>query len=288
MHNREILTLFHNTVSGAVVGYKSLYECQCSCLNRDLPFRTTFEQKVLQDIQMLFPVEKHQSLVYVCQGPGGLLWDFLCINKLIHVGYHHITAIFIEPNYTTNMTILQACLDFKEWYMLLAQVHPAHPCLEIRFFTTMAEYQEACSCNHQLRGTIFIAVDPDGTKAMPDFEHTKFRQQFSKIMGSTMRTPSAFYFLYFQHVAGNPYRHMIIGRHYQYAHKPLLALQHFYGETTFAATPNNQTFIGSAACYPFESNPGHVQMGNRTITCPILAAISLNPLAPVQLPIPVQ
>ena len=198
--------------------YKSLYECECEFLNRKLTFRDDFERKIIEDIQNLY--SSKTDLVYVCQGPGGFLSDFLLLQKLIKIGFTKLDLIFVEPLLADNLTILQACLDFKAW---CKEQNNAQ--IKTHFFMSLKEYAAACAQNPALRGDIFITIDPDDKETVPNFESLTFRKKFEKITNGIFKPTTSFYYLYFQKVAGNPYRHMLLGKLKQ----NMIILDHWYG-----------------------------------------------------------
>jgi hypothetical protein len=202
-------------------GYKSLYECECEFLTRKLPFRDTFEKEVIEDIQKRYP-STHDRLVYVCQGPGGFLSDFLIVQKLLAAGYTNLELLFIEPLLTKNLSILQACLDFKIWCTEQAKVF-----IKTNFFISIKEYADACKKDPKLRGDIFITIDPDDKKTVPNFESLTFRKKFKTMVKHILQPSASFYYLYFQKISGNPYRHMLVGK-LQEPYNEIM-LQHWYG-----------------------------------------------------------
>ena len=201
--------------------YKSLYECECEFLTRKLPFRADFEQRVLDDIQKKY--RSSERLVYVSQGPGGFLSDFVIIQKLLAAGYSNLELVFIEPLLVKNLTILQACLDFKEWWAQQKNKGKIH------VFMSIKEYAAACEQDENMLGHVFITIDPDDKKTVPNFESATFRKKFGRMAKNILHPEATFYYLYFQKVAGNPYRHMIIGQ----IQEKCILLDHWFGVETF-------------------------------------------------------
>lgn len=197
--------------------YKSLYECECEFLTRKLTFRNIFEQQMLDDIQRKYPLSKR--LVYVSQHPGGFLADAKIIQKLLTAGYKELELVFIESLLADNVSILQACLDFQEWCTQHKQVRKSH------FFMSTKEYAATCKQDPDLRGHIFVTIDPDDNITTPNFESITFRTRFGTMTKKILRPEATFYSLYFQKVLGNPYRHMLIGN----IREKNILLDHWYG-----------------------------------------------------------
>lgn len=281
MNKQEILNIFNDSVAGFNVGYKSLYECECPQLNRNLGFRAQFQELILDDIKATHSPQK--PLVYVCQGPGGFLWDFFMINSLINTGYHSLTIIFIEPLYEKNIAVLQAYLDLQEWYNQLTTVYSPHLILTVHLFKSFKDYEQACTQDTSLKGNFFVSVDPDDQKTIPDFDHKSFRIKFSKMLSKTMHSCASFYYLYFQKVGENPYRSMLLGRWYTKPDESIIAFKHLYGTTASSLTSHNRVFLNNQEVFPFESLQkdanNNIQIGKNMLYSLKLRDLLKNPLS---------
>lgn len=213
--------------------YKSLYECECEFLTPKLPFRDHFAQHMLNDIQKKY--HRTERFTYVSQNPGGFLADAKIIEKLLAAGYNSLELVFIEPLLTENFSILQACLDFREWCRQQKII------LKTYFFRSIHEYVTACTNAPELCGHVFITIDPDDKKTTPNFENIMFRKKFNNMVKKILRPEATFYYLYFQKVAGNPYRHMLIG----HVQENTLSLNHWYGIESLQEHYINQIFSTS-------------------------------------------
>lgn len=279
MNTLSPLKIFHDSVAGIKTGYKSLYECDCSQLNRSLGFREQLQKIVLNDIKNLYPTT--HKLVYASQGPGGFLFDFIVINTLIDAGYHDVEIVFIEPLYEKKLTILQAYLDFQTWYKELAQNYPHKIRISTSLFKTFKEYAQACDENSALRANVLITVDPDDKKRLPDFSSVHFRKKFLNIITTTLQAEGSFYYLYFQKIGDFDYRHLITGRWSSasaWQKKNLLRLQHLYGEHTIQEKISNHLFLDHHELIPCGNEKGCVQMGKKKIYSTVLEKLLENPL----------
>lgn len=263
MCNRDAIhAIFQSAIKGDLPRYKSLYECTCEALGRPLPFRAQFIDTVVQDILGRQPSTISPRIVYVSAGPGGLLTDFIILNKLIDRGCHTLLFIGIEEQLTSNLAIIQACLDFETWWVNLARIKKI--AVTTRFFTSWHAYQRACSADPSLRGNIMVCVDPDDPTTVPNFASEKFRASFAKRFKGCMITPAQFYYLYFQNIAGHPYRHMIRGAYSLHEKQPLLVLGHEYGEQAFTYA-DRHVFWRNNQVYPFSPDPTLVQINGAPV-----------------------
>ena len=244
-----ISSTFQEIIEDKKNSYGSLFECDCPFLNRTLPFRSLFEDAVLKDILSIFPAEKTKKLVYVAHLPGGLLFDFLLLNKLIAHNYNRITVIIIEPylkKITQDLilkpksnTILKSALkEFKAWFKTLKKELPHHPTITIHAFTTLDEYAQACLKKPGLKASCIITVDPDDKESMPHFEKKTYVKKICKEIKNLCKPTSYHATLYFQRGGENlkhPYRHSL--RFLSYCPAPkkniLLIGINDYGETSF-------------------------------------------------------
>ena len=255
-----MMKIFNTIIKDKLTNYKGMYECECVHLQRSLPFRALFSNHVISDIAQLFPPETTSNLVYVTQGPGGLFFDFVMINKLIDLGYRSITVILIEELYQENIDIVQACLDFTAWFKELEHGHSNHPRVQPFFYKSFDEYAHVCRKNTALRGHVLLTVDPDDKKTIPHFESKEFRKNFNKILKKIMLPTAAFYTLYFQ----NNLRHMLLGRVYQEDNQLIIAYEHHYGDQNFT-DQRNRLFLDNQEVLPCETVQYGVQIDD-TIT----------------------
>lgn len=250
-----------------------LYECECPHLNRGLPFRNEFAGAVLNHILTTYNAEKHPHLVYVSQGPGGLLWDAQLISKLIQHNYTKLDLVFIEPLYEEHADILYACLTIKKWCKELStDSHVVTP----HFYKNFTQYKKECAINNNLKGMIFITVDPDDATTMPHFSSLTFRKKFSRLCKQVMQPESTFYYLYFQTWNDQPYRHMIIGKHSTFEKKSLIHCKHSYGITALNETTHTYVFLDAHPVYPFNQQQQMVQIHNSVIVHPTLSSLVFN------------
>lgn len=249
--------------------FKYFYECQCPHLNRGLPFRANFERAMLADIVAKYP--NSQPLIYVSQGPGGCLSDVSIIAQLLAAGYNQLDLIFIEPLYETHTDVLNACLALKTWCK--ETTYNTGCILTPHFYTTLNAYAQACKRNAQLRGDIFITIDPDDKKTMPNFSSLSFRKKFCRLFKNIMQPQSSCYYLYFQQHNGHDYRNMVIGHCSIFDHQPLLQLTHSYGTKTLDEHRHTHVFLNSDHVYPFDLKKQLVQINDSVLTNATLAAL---------------
>lgn len=243
-----------------------MYECDCDNLSRTMPFRDLFTDRVIQDIEYVFPTTKHP--VYVSQGAGGLLFDYLLLQKLIQRGFKAITVIVIEELYQEKESIIQACLDFKSWCADIAPLVQVKP----HFFSSIGDYAFECSQNPKIRGDLLVTVDPDDKKTIPNFDSKNFLKKFSYITSSILKEKASFYYLFYQ----NNYRHMILGRVYE--NKKIIAYEHSSGTKSLNEKKHNRVFIQQKEMFPFESIQNGIQIGSQIQTSQELYQLLKNPL----------
>ena len=280
MNKQETLKLFNESVADAPVGYKSLYECECPHLHRNVGFRQQFKELVLQDITT--KNSQTNPLVYVSQGPGGFLWDFYLINSLIHAGYQQLTLIFIEPLYEKNIAILQAYLDMQSWCKELSAAYAQPISITTHLFKSFKEYEQACMKTSSLRGNLLVTVDPDDKKTIPDFDRITFRTKFSGIAAKTMLSTASFYYLFFQKIGNNPYRHMLLGRALTTPEQSILAMKHIYGEDLLHQKAHNRVFLNKKEVLPYMSTSpneiNNIQIGKDVLYSSLIGELLQDPL----------
>jgi hypothetical protein len=261
-----ILHTFNQAVNNKLSHYKGIYECECPDFNRSLPFRAQFTEHLIKEINLLVPTTAH--LVYVSMGPGGFFFDFVIINKLVQEGYKNITLIFIEELYQEHISILQACLDLKEWFTEIRQAHPNQPLITPYFFYSNEEYNLACTKNPELKGHVLCTVDPDDPATLTNFDCVKFNKNFTQLCQQTMQQQSIVCSLF----AHNNQRNMILGTIDQ-TDNFLLAYDHYYGRDDLYKNKNRRVFFESHEVLPFEPLQYGVQVNGDIFTCLRLHAL---------------
>jgi hypothetical protein len=162
--------VFDEIVQGIRADYAPLYECSCAQLSRALPFRADFTNRIHATIIDLYadsysPGNSQASpLVYIANHPGGLLFDFILLNKLVHAGFKTIQVIAIEPLYPTQPAIAKAVQAFANWFKELHDWHPAHPNITLTLFPSWQAYVAACIQHTSPRGDIVLTIDPGVAK----------------------------------------------------------------------------------------------------------------------------
>lgn len=239
----------------------NLYECECDYLNRaKLPFRNQFEQRVTTDIVNKYSPSDYSILTYVTQNPGGLLADARIINELIKHGYKHLQIICIEPLYQKNISILQACLNFNTWCTQQKNCH-----ITTHWYLSTKEYVADCVLNEQLKGHVYICIDPDNRRVRPNFSSLSFRKRFQQWYALVMHTTNSFYYLYFETVNSKPYRHILQGTCNEIDNKFFMQLHHWYGKHNLDEHYARYYFWKNQPTYPLGNQTYMIQYGKRVV-----------------------
>ncbi|KKT23695.1 MAG: hypothetical protein UW09_C0003G0217 [candidate division TM6 bacterium GW2011_GWF2_43_87] len=262
--------ILHEIIDGTRTSYKHLFECHCPFLTRTLPFRTLFEKEVLHDILRTFPPQQTTNLIYVAHLPGGLLFDFLLLTKLLAHGYHSLTVITIEPHHKKS-EIKEALYDFKTWFAELAPVLPQHPVITIQNVASWEEYIKICDGTPTFKANCIITVDPDDKGSMPHFERESYVKEIGPLLSKTCTPLSYHASLYFQLSGEQAYRH---GVHVINTHSPtsdnfLLAGKELYGESTFTSTLTF-AFYNAKRLIPYGNANAALQLKKKILTYPAL------------------
>ncbi|MCL5436440.1 MAG: hypothetical protein M1549_00995 [Candidatus Dependentiae bacterium] len=261
-----MFSLFEAIARDTGATYRDLFECACEKLGPLLPFRKQARDQILSDIQSFCrhpagaPPRKAegergrpgQSLVYVADRPGGLLFDFVLLHRLIASGITQITLISIEPLLKTVPAIQRAHEQAADYFEQLHTAHPTHPEIELIHFSGWQDYAAAIATDAAPRANALITIDPEDARDLPDPEnvhpdyhwHTKIMQ---------METPF-FWAALFQRADGADYRRLFTGTGTYAASCPFIAARQRWGATALERE-SHQAWLDHRPMLPFATSP---------------------------------